>query len=331
MSDTHAHGHLQLSPHSIRFCPLCGTGLERRPVPPEDKHEMVCTGCCLMSYLTPAVVAATIPEDDGRVLMTRRTIQPSSGKWTFPGGFLDWGERVEEGAVRETWEETGLKVDLGGVLGVYSYAGTPIVIVVYRARVVGGEIRICHENDRVEWVEPAKIPWGPLPFPSTQAPPRDRLPIRSAYLSGARDERGGGLPRDHLLALLVLRPQLEIHEHGAIALLGRALGHYLAAAGDHVAQAHEGGEAHADLADAAHPEPLRHRLGHEAHGEHAVGEDVAHARGLGESRVLVDGIEVARGARVARELDLLDGRLHEGRHLGSNLHVLCVDLGVLHG
>jgi nitrate/nitrite transport system permease protein len=50
------------------------------------------------------VVAATIPEHEGRVLLTRRTIQPARGKWTFPGGFVDWGEPVEEGALRETWE-----------------------------------------------------------------------------------------------------------------------------------------------------------------------------------------------------------------------------------
>src|SRR5215475_9873554 len=152
MSDPPTHGHLQLSPHSIRFCPLCGAGLERRPVPPEDKQEMVCGGCSFIFYLNHKVVAATIPEDDGRVLLTRRTIQPSHGKWTFPGGFL----------------------------GVYSYAGTPIVIVVYRARVVGGEIRICHENDRVEWVEPEKIPWEELAFPSTEAALRDLLASRSA-------------------------------------------------------------------------------------------------------------------------------------------------------
>ena len=65
------------------------------------------------------------------------------------------------------------------MLGVYSYAGTPIVIVVYRARVVGGEIRICHENDRVEWVHPADIPWDDLAFPSTQAALRDLLSARS--------------------------------------------------------------------------------------------------------------------------------------------------------
>ena len=177
MSDSHVHH--QLSPQSIRFCPLCGGGLERRAVPPESKQEMVCGGCSFIFYLNHKVVAATIPEHEGRVLLTRRTIQPARGKWTFPGGFVDWGEPVEDGAVRETWEETGLKVDLSGVLGVYSYAGTPIVIVVYRARVVGGEIRTCSENDRVEWVDAAEIPWEELAFPSTQAALRDFLAGRS--------------------------------------------------------------------------------------------------------------------------------------------------------
>jgi 8-oxo-dGTP diphosphatase len=173
MSDSHLHH--QLSPQSIRFCPLCGGSLERRSVPPEGKREMVCVGCSFIYYLNHKVVAATIPEDEGRVLLTRRTIQPARGKWTFPGGFVDWGEPVEDAAVRETWEETGLKVNLDGLLGVYSYPGTPIVIVVYRARVVEGDLKTCSENDRVEWVVPAAIPWEELAFPSTQAALRDFL------------------------------------------------------------------------------------------------------------------------------------------------------------
>lgn len=166
MSASHLHRHL--SPDSIRFCPLCGGSLERRAVPPEDKHEMVCAGCAFIYYLDHKVVAATIPEDaDGRVLLTRRSIEPSRGKWTFPGGFVEWGEPVEDAALRETWEETGLKAELDGLVGVFSYAGFPIVIVVYRARVLGGTITLCHENDRVEWVAPAEIPWDELAFPST--------------------------------------------------------------------------------------------------------------------------------------------------------------------
>jgi ADP-ribose pyrophosphatase YjhB (NUDIX family) len=88
---------------------------------------------------------------------------------------VDWGEPVETAAVRETWEETGLRVSLGGLVGVYSYPGSPIVIVVYRAAVTGGTLATCHENDRVEWVAPADIPWEDLAFPSTHEALREFL------------------------------------------------------------------------------------------------------------------------------------------------------------
>ncbi len=122
--------HRQLTPEGIRFCPLCGGALSRELVPPEGKSEMVCTQCDFVFYLNHKVVAGTIPAEDGRILLTRRTINPAHGKWTFPGGYVDWGEPVEAAAVRETYEETGLTVDLGGLVGVYSYPNTPIVIVV---------------------------------------------------------------------------------------------------------------------------------------------------------------------------------------------------------
>jgi ADP-ribose pyrophosphatase YjhB (NUDIX family) len=167
--------HHQLTPDHIRFCPLCGAGLERKPVPPEGKREMVCSGCAFVYYLSQKVVAGTIPFDDGRVLLTRRAIDPAYGKWVFPSGYVDWGEPVEAAAIRETYEETGLMVELGGLVGVYSYAAAPVVIVVYRARVTGGTLSVCHENDRVEWVNTREIPWDELAFPSTGAALRDLL------------------------------------------------------------------------------------------------------------------------------------------------------------
>ena len=153
---------MRLTPDNIRFCPLCGGTLQSRG------HESVCGDCSFVFYVDNKVVAATIPVDqDGRVLLTRRSIEPSRGKWTFPGGFVEWGEAVDRAAVRETMEETGLDVELDGILGVYSYDGAPVVIIVYRARAIGGSLRTCHENDRVEWVAPADIPWADLAFPST--------------------------------------------------------------------------------------------------------------------------------------------------------------------
>ncbi len=171
--------YLLLTPEGIRFCPLCGARLERRAVGPEKKLEMVCSGCGFVYFLGQKVVACTIAMDADRILLTRRAIHPAHGKWTFPGGYVDWGEPVESAAIRETYEETGLTVDLGGLIGVYSYPATPVVIVVYEARVTGGILTPCHENDRVEWVERDAIPWEELAFPSTSAALRDFLAGRS--------------------------------------------------------------------------------------------------------------------------------------------------------
>ena len=165
MSDD--HGHRILSPRTIRFCPLCGGPLRRAPVPPDQREQAVCRSCDFVFYLNPKVVAGTVPEQDGRLLLTRRSIDPGRGRWTFPGGFVDLGETVTDAAVRETLEETGLAVVLTGLLNVYSYPGSP-VIVVYTARVTGGTLTPCAENDRLEWVTPAEIPWERLAFDSTR-------------------------------------------------------------------------------------------------------------------------------------------------------------------
>ena len=161
------HGPRLLLPGTIRFCPLCSAPLVRRPVPPDHREQSVCSACGFVFYLNPKVVGATIPESDGRVLLTRRSIEPGRGLWTFPGGFVDFGESVTDAAIRETFEETGLEVELTGLLNVFTYPGAPI-IVVYRARVASGTLTTCDENDALEWVAPSEIPWPVLAFPSTR-------------------------------------------------------------------------------------------------------------------------------------------------------------------
>jgi ADP-ribose pyrophosphatase YjhB (NUDIX family) len=127
----------------------------------------VCATCHFVFYLSPKVVAGTIPEQDGRLLLTRRSITPGKGLWTYPGGFVDFGESVADAARRETLEETGLTVELTGLLDVFSYPGAPVIIV-FQARVTGGTLTPCPENDAFEWVKPADIPWEALAFPSTR-------------------------------------------------------------------------------------------------------------------------------------------------------------------
>jgi ADP-ribose pyrophosphatase YjhB (NUDIX family) len=175
MPDAPPPSHRHISPQTIRFCPLCGADLAPKAMETGKRPEMVCTGCEFVFYMNQKVVAGTIPWQDGRLLLTRRAIDPANGKWTFPGGYVDWGETVDAAALRETWEETGLTVKLGGLIGVYSYRDSPVVIVVYRARVLGGTLSLCHENDRLEWVTPGDVPWGELAFPSTVEAMRDFL------------------------------------------------------------------------------------------------------------------------------------------------------------
>ena len=172
-----------LAPHTIRFCPLCGAPLGPEPVPPDHREQQVCTRCRFVFYLNPKVVGATLPEQDGAVLLTRRSINPGRGLWTYPGGFADFGEAVTDAAVRETFEETGLKVDLTGLLNVYTYPGSP-VIVVYTARVIGGTLQTCDENDALEWVTPARVPWDALAFRSTREALREWVAARGEMPGG---------------------------------------------------------------------------------------------------------------------------------------------------
>ena len=178
------HGHHALGPTTIRFCPLCSGPLGRESVPPDFREQSVCTRCRFVFYLNPKLVAATIPEDgEGRILLTRRSIDPGRGLWTFPGGFVDFGETVTDAAVRETFEETGLTVDLTGLHNVYTYPGAPVIIV-YRARVVGGTLTTCEENDALEWVRPTRIPWDALAFPSTRDALREWVAARGEEVPG---------------------------------------------------------------------------------------------------------------------------------------------------
>jgi ADP-ribose pyrophosphatase YjhB (NUDIX family) len=172
-----------LAPGTIRFCPLCAGPLNRAPVPPDLREQAVCSACSFVFYLNPKVVAGTIPEQDGRVLLTRRSINPGRGLWTFPGGFVDFGESVTDAAMRETFEETGLKVELTGLHNVYSYAGAPVIII-YRAHVVGGTLTTCAENDCLEWVRPEEIPWEALAFPSTREALREWVAARGQMPRG---------------------------------------------------------------------------------------------------------------------------------------------------
>ena len=151
-----------------KFCPCCGCALEERYIAIEQHHRKVCSGCGYIFYLNPKVVAAAVPRQGSRIWLLRRNIEPSCGSWTFPGGYVDLGESVQDAAIRETHEETLLNVRLDGLLNVYSYPRSGIVVVVYRSTVIGGAAGTTAESQEVKAFEIEDIPWSGLAFPSTR-------------------------------------------------------------------------------------------------------------------------------------------------------------------
>ena len=105
-------------PRSIRHCKACGAPT-RYAIPADDNRERaVCSNCGTVHYENPINVVGTVPVWGDRVLLCRRNIEPRYGLWTLPAGFLEIGETTWAGALRETDEEAGARIELEGLFTV---------------------------------------------------------------------------------------------------------------------------------------------------------------------------------------------------------------------
>ncbi len=176
--DSPHHIHKNAFDAAFRFCPSCGEALRPKRVKPDGPELQACPRCSYVHYQDPKVATGTLFMLDGGIVLVQRGIAPSYGKWVFPGGFVDRGERVEEAAIRETREEVKLDVEIDRLLNVYSYEDSRVVIIAYSAHVVGGELQAKDEALDVKIFPPERIPWEELAFQSTRDAIRDYLADR---------------------------------------------------------------------------------------------------------------------------------------------------------
>lgn len=149
----------------VAFCPRCAS-----PATVKAPRSLTCGACGYQAYYNPKPVAAAIPRDpDGRIVLLRRGARhdPGFGQWTFPGGFVDLGESVEQAAIREAQEELRITITLDGLLGVYSRPDDRIVLIVFTAR-TDEEPQLTEEASEVRAFAPAELPWDDLAFWSTE-------------------------------------------------------------------------------------------------------------------------------------------------------------------
>jgi ADP-ribose pyrophosphatase YjhB (NUDIX family) len=164
---------------SLKHCASCGTQLAVGVPPTETRERLICPGCGFVAYVNPRLVVTTIPVTNaGEVVLLRRGIEPGYGSWAQPGGFLEVDETVTEAAIRETLEETGLLVQPGELIGLYSRLEAAVVTLVYEARIIGGIAQATPEALEVRAFKPDAIPWEELAFKTSYVALRDWVETR---------------------------------------------------------------------------------------------------------------------------------------------------------
>jgi len=180
---------------TLNYCSRCGAPLTFGPIEGEERDRLACRSCGYIAYVNPRLVVTTIPVTDrGDVVLLRRGIEPAAGLWAQPGGFLEIDETVNEGAVRETLEETGLIVEPGEIVGLYSRPEAAVVVLAFEARVVGGEARVTPEALEVRTFRPEAIPWDEIAFRTSTWALRDWVRRRHPELHPEARRSHGEVP-----------------------------------------------------------------------------------------------------------------------------------------
>lgn len=172
MTDDVGHDHdanlFSSAPEEIAYCPRCATPLVTHLV--GDKPRRVCPECGYIHFTDPKVGVGVLVAHEGKILLVRRTMNPERGKWSIPAGFLDHGDDPQATAIRETLEETNLHVAIEELLDVYHnppQQGGASIFILYRARLLGGQLRPGDDADAAAFFAPDELP--EIAFASTRA------------------------------------------------------------------------------------------------------------------------------------------------------------------
>ena len=151
-------------PRRIQHCRLCGSRVEYR-VPADDTRERaVCSACREIHYENPLNVVGTVPVWEDQVLLCRRNIEPRRGLWTLPAGFMELGESSWAGAIRETDEEAGARIELEGLFTVLNVVRAGQVHFFYRARLQDTRFAPGPETIEAQLFREHEIPWDQIAF-----------------------------------------------------------------------------------------------------------------------------------------------------------------------
>ncbi len=152
----------------MNYCSQCGSNKIKLRKPKGDIHlRYVCNHCKMIHYSNPNIVTGCLPVLGDKVLLATRKIGPKKDYWNVPAGFMENGETVEEGALREVWEETLAKVDIKDMLTLYSIPHIDQVYIHFWGEMKTPEFGCGIESGEVRLFTEEEIPWDKIAFESS--------------------------------------------------------------------------------------------------------------------------------------------------------------------
>ena len=139
---------------------------EEKIPPGDDRERAVCGHCGFVDYKNPKIVVGSVATWEDKILLCKRAIEPRFGFWTLPAGYLELAETVEDGTLREAWEEARARLEIDRMLAVYSIPRISQVQIMFRARLITPEIDAGPESQEVGLFRWDEIPWADIAFPT---------------------------------------------------------------------------------------------------------------------------------------------------------------------
>lgn len=152
---------------TIKFCSHCGQSVQLRDIPGDNIQRYQCLACEMVHYQNPKMVVGCLAVHEDKVLLCKRAIEPRSGYWNLPAGYLENGETTEAGAMREVWEEALAKVEITGIHSIYSIKHINQIYIFYLAKLMPPKFGIGEESLEVRLFTEAEIPWKEIAFTSS--------------------------------------------------------------------------------------------------------------------------------------------------------------------
>ncbi len=142
------------------FCPDCGHALVDRFT--EGRMRRYCEPCGAPVYENPVPASCIVAVDQNdRILLVKRSVEPKKGWWCLPGGFIELGETPEAAGLRELAEETGIRGSIDMLLGVTTHQGNiydTILMAGFLVRRYSGTPQAGDDADAVAWFDRASMP-----------------------------------------------------------------------------------------------------------------------------------------------------------------------------